>query len=32
MFKGACTAKGVLVIMPETVIVTTPGPDNKKVL
>lgn len=30
MFKGACTAKGVLVITPETVIVTTPGPDNKK--
>lgn len=32
MFKGACTAKGALVITPEIVIVTTPGPDNKKVL
>lgn len=32
MFKGACTAKGALVIIPEKVIVTTPGPDNKKVL
>lgn len=32
MFKGACTAKGALVITPETVIVTTPGPDNKKIL
>lgn len=32
MFKGAYTAKGALVITPEIVIVTTPGPDNKKVL
>lgn len=32
MFKGACTAKGALVITPEKVIVTTPGPDNKKIL
>ena len=32
MFNGAATAKGALVITPETVIVTTPGPDNKNVL
>jgi predicted pyridoxine 5'-phosphate oxidase superfamily flavin-nucleotide-binding protein len=32
MFKGAATAKGALVITPEKVIVTTPGPDNKKEL
>ena len=32
MFHGAATAKGALVITPETVIVTTPGADNKKVL
>ena len=32
MFKGALTAKGALIITPEKVIVTTPGPDNKKVL
>lgn len=32
MFNGAATAKGALVITPEKVIVTTPGPDNKKVL
>lgn len=32
MFQGAATAKGVLVITPETVIVTTPGAENKKVL
>jgi hypothetical protein len=32
MFNGAATAKGALVITPEQVIVTTPGPDNKKVL
>ena len=31
-FKGAATAKGVLVITPEKVIVTTPGADNKKEL
>jgi predicted pyridoxine 5'-phosphate oxidase superfamily flavin-nucleotide-binding protein len=32
LFKGALTAKGALVITPERVIVTTPGPDNKKEL
>ena len=32
MFKGAATAKGALLITPEEVIVTTPGPDNKKEL
>ena len=32
LFHGATTAKGALVITPETVIVTTPGADNKKVL
>ena len=32
MFHGAVTAKGALIITPEQVIVTTPGPDNKKVL
>ena len=32
MFHGAATAKGALIITPETVIVTTPGKDNKKVL
>ena len=32
MFQGAVTAKGALIITPEQVIVTTPGPDNKKVL
>ncbi len=32
LFNGAATAKGALVITPEQVIVTTPGPDNKKVL
>lgn len=32
MFQGAATAKGALVITPETVIVTTPGTGNKKVL
>ncbi len=30
MFHGAVTAKGALVITPERVIVTTPGPENKK--
>lgn len=30
MFKGAATAKGALIITPEKIIVTTPGPDNKK--
>lgn len=32
VFKGALQAKGALVITPEKVIVTTPGPDNKKEL
>lgn len=32
MFKGAATAKGALTIVPDEVIVTTPGADNKKVL
>lgn len=32
MFKGELTAKGALIITPEKVIVTTPGPDNKKEL
>lgn len=32
MFSGAATAKGVLLITPEKVIVTTPGADNKKEL
>lgn len=32
MFQGAATAKGALVITPETVIVTTPGAEDKKVL
>lgn len=32
MFKGAATAKGALIIAPEKIIVTTPGPDNKKIL
>lgn len=32
MFNGAATAKGALLIMPEKIIVTTPGADNKKVL
>ena len=31
-FKGAVTAKGALEITPDTIIVTTPGPDNKKTL
>ena len=30
MFQGAATAKGALVITPETVIVTTPGTENTK--
>lgn len=30
MFKGAATAKGALIVTPEKIIVTTPGPDNKK--
>lgn len=32
LFHGACTAKGAVIITPEKVIVTTPGPDNKKEL
>lgn len=32
MFHGKAPAKGALIITPETVIVTTPGTDNKKVL
>ena len=32
IFKGKLHAKGVVVATPEKVIVTTPGPDNKKVL
>lgn len=32
MFQGAATAKGALIITPETVIVKTPGAENKKVL
>lgn len=30
LFRGAVTAKGALIIEAERVIVTTPGPDNKK--
>lgn len=29
-FNGALSARGVVVITPERVIITTPGPDNKK--
>ena len=32
LFHGKMTAKGAIVITPEQVIVTTPGPENKKVL
>ena len=32
MFHGAISAKGALVVTPERVIVTTPGPDSKKEL
>ena len=32
MFNGAATAKGALIITPSKVIVTTPGPVNKKEL
>ena len=32
MLQGAATAKGALVIAPETVIVPPPGAENKKVL
>ena len=32
MFHGAVTAKGALIITPEQVIITTPGPNNKKVI
>ena len=31
-FKGAATAKGALIITPEKIIVTAPGPQNKQVL
>ena len=30
LFNGAATAKGALVIIPEKVIITTPGPDNNQ--
>lgn len=30
MFRGTCTAKGILIVTPEKIIVTTPGEDNKK--
>lgn len=30
MFQGAAAAKGALIITPETVIVTTPGAENKR--
>ena len=32
MFKGAMAVKGALIVTPEKIIVTTPGPDNKKEL
>ena len=32
MFNGAASAKGALIVTPEKVIVTTPGPDNKREL
>jgi hypothetical protein len=32
MFHGTCTAKGILIITPEKIIVTTPGKDNKREL
>lgn len=32
LFQGKMSAKGALIIKPEKVIVTTPGPDNKKIL
>ena len=32
MFNGTVTATGALLITPEKIIVTTPGPDNKKIL
>lgn len=32
LFNGAATANGALEIIPEKVIVTTPGAENKKVL
>lgn len=31
-FKGAMPAKGAIIMTPEKVIVTTPGPDNKKLV
>ncbi len=32
LFHGALAVRGAVVLTPETVIVTTPGPDNKKIL
>jgi len=32
LFQGKLTAKGALLITPESVIVATPGPENKRVL
>ena len=32
LFHGARTAKGAVIVTPERVIVTAPGPDNKKEL
>lgn len=32
LFHGALAVRGAVVLTPETVIVTTPGPDNKKTL
>ena len=32
LFHGACMAKGAVIITPKKIVVTTPGPDNKKVL
>lgn len=32
LFHGACTAKVAVIVTPERVIVTAPGPDNKKEL
>ena len=31
-FKGAATAKGALIVTPKTILITTPGKDNKKEL
>lgn len=32
LFQGAATVKGALLITPERVIATTPGPNSKKEL